>query len=222
MKICTKCKIEFPATTEFFFAEKKGKFGLRSKCKKCFMADAKKTKAKPEARQKAKEYGKDHYKNNKDKYAKRWQEYYAQNANHLKEKAREYGRNNLPRRREYDRERLKNPQYRLHSNISGAIIQSLSRYNGKNGAPWQSLVGYSLSDIKIHLEKQFKDGMTWENYGDWHIDHKIPQSVFNFTKPEHEDFKRCWSLKNLQPLWAKENISKGAKLNKHFQPSLLM
>ena len=62
--------------------------------------------------------------------------------------------------------------------------------------------------------------MIWGNYGDWHIDHKIPISAFNFTKPEHEDFKRCWALSNLQPLWAKDNISKNAKLEKHFQPSL--
>ena len=58
--------------------------------------------------------------------------------------------------------------------------------------------------------------------GEWHIDHIIPKSVFNFTKPEHEDFKRCWALKNLQPLWAEENISKFNKLDKHFQPTLAL
>lgn len=68
------------------------------------------------------------------------------------------------------------------------------------------------------------DGMTWGNYGinGWTIDHKIPISVFNFTSSDHEDFKRCWALSNLQPLWAYDNISKGAKLTKHFQPSLLI
>jgi 5-methylcytosine-specific restriction endonuclease McrA len=65
--------------------------------------------------------------------------------------------------------------------------------------------------------------MTWENYGsEWHLDHKIPLSVHNFTKPEHSDFKKAWSLKNLQPLWAEDNLKKNAKLNKPFQPSLLL
>lgn len=63
--------------------------------------------------------------------------------------------------------------------------------------------------------------MSWDNYGKWHIDHKTPKSVFNFTQAEHRDFKRCWALKNLQPMWAEDNHSKGAKLTNHFQPSLL-
>ena len=64
--------------------------------------------------------------------------------------------------------------------------------------------------------------MSWENYGDWHVDHKIPLKVFNFTEAEHVDFKKAWALKNLQPLWAKDNFEKNAKLTKHFQPSLLI
>ncbi|KKM21064.1 hypothetical protein LCGC14_1639160 [marine sediment metagenome] len=76
--------------------------------------------------------------------------------------------------------------------------------------------------FRTHLQKKFKPGMTWENYGkhSWEIDHIIPKSVFNYTKSEDPDFKRCWSLKNLQPMWGSENISKGVKLEKHFQPML--
>lgn len=58
--------------------------------------------------------------------------------------------------------------------------------------------------------------------GKIHIDHKIPLSAHNFTKPEHSDFKKAWALKNLQPMWAIDNMKKGAKLKKHFQPSLLL
>jgi len=50
----------------------------------------------------------------------------------------------------------------------------------------------------------------------------VVEGVFNFTNPDHMDFKKCWALKNLQPMWAKDNIIKGAKLDKHFQPSLLL
>lgn len=96
----------------------------------------------------------------------------------------------------------------------------LSLLKNKTGRKWESIAGYSLKKLKTHLEKQFKDGMTWENYGKWHIDHIIPISAFNFETAEDIDFKKCWALKNLQPLWAKENLSKNNKLSKPFQPSL--
>ena len=94
----------------------------------------------------------------------------------------------------------------------------------KNGRKWQELTGYSLDDLRRHIEKQFKKGMTWERFlaGEIHIDHKIPVSAFNFDSPDHIDFKRCWALKNLQPMWANDNQVKHAKLEKHFQPSLLL
>ena len=114
------------------------------------------------------------------------------------------------------------PKYRLNDSISASIRYVLK--SNKNGRHWETLVGYTLEQLIKHLEKQFKTGMTWENYGinGWHIDHKIPKSVFNFTKPEHRDFKRCWALSNLQPMWGVENISKSNKIAKHFQPSLLI
>ena len=120
----------------------------------------------------------------------------------------------------YAQERRKNPQHRLSCNISRGIAHSL--YSKKNGRHWEILVGYNIIQLIHHLEKQFQLGMTWENYGKWHIDHKIPIAVFNFEKPEDLDFKRCWELKNLQPLWAEENLQKKAKLSKPFQPSLLI
>jgi hypothetical protein len=82
-------------------------------------------------------------------------------------------------------------------------------------------VNYTLKDLKKYLEKSFLPGMSWENYGQWHVDHRVPLSVFNFEKPEDNDFKRCWALSNLQPLWSIENIKKNNKLDKHFQPSLV-
>jgi len=72
-----------------------------------------------------------------------------------------------------------------------------------------------------YLEKKFEEGMSWENYGkEWHIDHKLPISKFNFKTTDDPDFKICWSLKNLQPMWAKENMSKNNKLEKPLQMSL--
>ena len=158
-------------------------------------------------------------------YQRQWQE---ENKEHVAEYKREWWAKNkdiaTPKRREKDRERFKNnPRIRLYSAFSHLIRQSLrNKTNNKKGRSWESLVGYTIFDLKKHLEKQFTPGMSWENYGKWHVDHKIPVSVFNFTHPEHPDFKRCWELKNLQPLWAKENLKKGAKLEKHFQPRLAL
>lgn len=63
----------------------------------------------------------------------------------------------------------------------------------------------------IHLEKQFTEGMTWDNYGEWHVDHKKPMALFQFTSTDDEGFKECWKLENLQPLWGSDNLSKGTR-----------
>ena len=113
--------------------------------------------------------------------------------------------------------------YKLNENISRAIYRSLKRNNGnKNGRHWETLVGFTVKQLKKHLEKLFAVGMTWDNYGKlgWEIDHRIPISVHNFMNPEHRDFRRCWSLSNLQPLWGKKNREKHNKITAHFQPSL--
>lgn len=64
----------------------------------------------------------------------------------------------------------------------------------------------------LHLESLFTNGMSWQNYGEWHVDHKIPISSFDFESIECEEFKKCWSLNNLQPLWGIDNLSKGSKI----------
>jgi hypothetical protein len=71
-------------------------------------------------------------------------------------------------------------------------------------------VGYTLNELKLHLQNQFKDGMSWDNMGEWHIDHIFPISAFNFTKPEDPEFRQCWALDNLRPLWATDNLRKNA------------
>jgi len=75
-----------------------------------------------------------------------------------------------------------------------------------------NIVGYSVEDLQKHLETRFQSGMTWDNIGEWHIDHIIPESSFNYSSTADELFTQCWSLDNLQPLWAKDNLSKGSKL----------
>lgn len=112
------------------------------------------------------------------------------------------------------------PRNKIDSAISRGIHESIG--DKKAGRSWESLVGYTVDELMRHLEKLFLPGMTFDNYGKggWHIDHKVPKSVHNYTSPEHSDFKRCWGLKNLQPLWERDNLVKHAKLEAPFQPSL--
>jgi len=112
------------------------------------------------------------------------------------------------------------PQYRLNSNISWHIGYSLNGH--KNNRHWEDLVGFTRKQLMLHLEQQFTDGMPWENYGKggWAVDHIIPLAAFHYTDYTDPDFKRCWALSNLRPLWEKDNYKKRDTLIKPFQPSL--
>jgi 5-methylcytosine-specific restriction endonuclease McrA len=112
-----------------------------------------------------------------------------------------------------------NPIYRLSAAIRAGVTSSLS--SGKNRRRTFDLLGYSVAELRQHLERQFQSGMNWENYGLWHVDHIIPLSAHNFRTADDFDFKRAWALSNLRPLWARENQIKGKRLSRPFQPSLL-
>ena len=113
-----------------------------------------------------------------------------------------------------------NPKFNINDKMKRAINISLK--GNKNGRHWETLIGYTCNDLIKRLKKTMPQGYTWQDFmkGELHIDHKIPKSVFNFTKPEHIDFKRCWALENLQLLPARENLIKQDKLSKPFQPAL--
>ncbi len=110
------------------------------------------------------------------------------------------------------------PRGTIENRMRVNINQSLK--GGKDGRKWEELTGYSLDKLMSHLEKKFTQGMNWGNYGEWHIDHIIPNSAFNYSSPNDLDFKNCWALKNLRPLWAEENMSKGKILKVPHQPCL--
>lgn len=82
-----------------------------------------------------------------------------------------------------------------------------------HGKTVYEMLGYTAHDLIAHIEPQLNDGMTWENYGvkGWHLDHVYPVSLGDYDSPANTSFKNVWSLANLQPLWAAENIAKGAQ-----------
>lgn len=163
------------------------------------------------------EYHKLYQKINKLEIKKQRSEYYEKNKKDISLRVREYKRNNEEKVRESSnkcsRKRRENPIFRLSGNISNGIRSSLRLRNLiKNRNHWEDIVGYTIQDLKRHLEALFTEGMTWDNHGRWHIDHIIPVSFFKFKKIGDVEFKMCWRLKNLQPLWAVENLRKSNKI----------
>lgn len=108
------------------------------------------------------------------------------------------------------KKRASDPALRLHHSVSSQIRNSLA--GAKQGRKWETIVGYTLLDLQAHIERQFCGNMTWENYGKrWHIDHIVPRRYFTFTSPNDDGFKACWSLANLRPLDAVDNLRKGGR-----------
>ncbi len=152
--------------------------------------------------EKYKEMAKKCRKKNFIKYKERNKEWYKEHP--------EYNRNYLRKKRK------DNYHYKLRINISGLINQRLhSRLSSKNGKSTFSFLPYTVEQLKAHLEKQFDTWMNWENWGKgkgkWNIDHVRPDCKFDYKNVEDEEFQKCWALKNLQPLWAEENLRKGGR-----------
>ena len=128
-----------------------------------------------------------------------------------------YSKNGGSQAKYCSRSCLKKMQHkRYYSTIEGKLSTSMrvgikkGLIHKKEGRTFE-ILGYTKHDLKNHLESQFTEGMSFENYGEWHIDHIRPIASFNYDSTEHPDFKKCWALNNLQPLWAKDNMSKGNK-----------
>lgn len=163
-------------------------------------------------------------------------QYYQDNKEILDEKHKQWRKNNPDKIRQYRQNhrleindwnlkyKKKKRETNLHFNL--CCRMKVEIYNtlkcNKRGRHWESLVEYTSIELKKHLEKTMPKDYAWRDYleGKLHIDHIMPISAHNFTKPEHTDFKRCWALKNLQLLPAKENLIKNSKLSKPFQPAL--
>lgn len=100
----------------------------------------------------------------------------------------------------------------LRNRISRRLRHALSGRNlSKNWKDTFEVLGFTAETLKSHLESKFQPGMSWDNIGCWQIDHVTPDSWFNYNSMDDADFKKCWSLNNLQPMWADLNKSKGAR-----------
>ncbi len=130
------------------------------------------------------------------------------------ERGKEWARKNRDRRlaqaKAYNDKKRGTPRGHLEWSVRAAVKRSISKET-KSGRKTFDLLGYTVDELKSHLERQFQPGMSWENYGEWHIDHRVPLSSFKYDSPDCPEFKLAWAITNLQPLWWRDNLSKGAK-----------
>lgn len=240
-KTCITCLKE-KLITDFSFRKDCNKYCNSCKKCKCIIAKKyyKKNKEKVKAYQKEysvknkgkiKEKNKKYYKLNKEKilkknYKRRENNPSYQRSNYLKNRndrlayAQKYrAREDVKdRRNEMRKKRLKEDVcYRLSCRASSSIRKYLKKNKcNKNGDSFFKKVGYTVEDLKIHIESQFEDWMSWDNWGVykingkrvWNIDHVIPQHKFYYESMDDDQFKKCWALKNLRPLCALENIKR--------------
>ena len=197
-KICNKCEIE-KSIVEFNIYNKLKGYRINT-CKLC-----------------KNKYLKEYNTNTSELRSKNKKEYREKNSIIVKQQKKNYYNNNKEKIREYKRKwetdkRKNNLLFRIKQLVRSRIYKFIISTNGKLSKTNKTfdIVGCSPEFLKEHLEMNFKEGMTWENYGlyGWHIDHIIPLSS---AEDDDEIYKLC-HYTNLQPLWAKENLSKGDKI----------
>ncbi|KKL03882.1 hypothetical protein LCGC14_2621670 [marine sediment metagenome] len=168
-----------------------------------------------------KELRKKYYKENREKLIFKIKKFREENPLYCKKYQKNYRKNHRKQRNEYNRNKYNSDIiYKLTERLRGRIIKALKR-NSKS-AKTKQLIGCSITQLKEHLEKQFKNGMSWQNWGtgsngkdkiEWHIDHLKPCASFELSKPKEQ--LKCFNYTNLQPLWAYENLKKGKKCLKY-------
>jgi hypothetical protein len=236
-RVCSKCK-KYKLWEDYVFG--RGPGGHYSSCKNCQKLIKQKSRNKykeqsKEYRKNNKEKTKVYYEINREKIIKQKKEYYLKNKEVILEYHREYHQNNKENRKEYNKKnkekskkqqqkyylnnkerknkyrrtkRKTDIQYKLASNLRRRLHYAL-KGNYKVGSAVRDL-GCSCSELKEYLEKQFQEGMTWDNwkFNGWHIDHIKPLSKFDLTN--RQQFLEANNYTNLQPLWAEDNFKKGA------------
>ena len=154
---------------------------------------------------------KKYYEKNKEKYKEYQEKYRKEHKDEINKKHREYRKthkDNKEIKKKAEKRRLKNPLYRFKHITRNAISRSFSRCGKRKNTRTESILGCSIEDFRSYIESKFKDGMTFENYGQWHLDHIIPLASAN----TEEDIIKLCHYTNFQPLWKEENLKKGATM----------
>lgn len=235
-KYCGRCKVFKPLV--FFGNSSQTWDKLRPTCKECLK------QINIENKDKRTEYNKQYWEKTKEHQKEMHKIWVSKNQEHVKGKMKQWLENNKEYKKQTDKEyRIKNwekkkeqsrewkrkdyqdlktnperiqefIEYKIHKNTGRRIREILGQSKSNRCLEY---VGCSLEQFKKHIEEQFLEGMSWDNYGEdknksrvnaWHIDHKIPCKAFNLSN--ENEVKACFNYRNLRPLWATDNIIKGA------------
>jgi hypothetical protein len=195
-KICGQCNIEKHVDYYQISREKRGN-KVKNICKECTSENRKTIEFKEKSKlfkSRSPEYKKEYRKDNL-KYKEQQLAY--SKSDKRKNKLSEWNK------KQYDN----NPKYKLICLLRNRLFYILKDKRFSKNKKTLEILGDSIENVKKFIEDQFIEGMTWENHGEWHIDHKKPLSS---AQTEEEIYKLC-HYSNLQPLWAFDNLSKGSK-----------
>lgn len=214
MKICTRCNLK--KIKSEFAKRTRNKDGLSCWCKNC-VSDHGKIKY-LENQEKRKEKTRQWRLNNPEKAKEYKLKYNIEKSGDNKIRDKAYKIKHKDRIREYNKirfkeKRLTDIEFKIKSALRSRTSKAIKSKNGTKSYKTMDLIGCSILKLKEHLESQFVDGMSWDNYSHqgWNIDHIKPCASFDLTDVEEQ--KKCFHYTNLQPLWAVDNYKKGKKLN---------
>jgi len=230
------CGRYLPATEEHFYFRRSSKNGKKYPSPYCLTCEREKAAAgrrakwaDPEGREAIKAQNKA-YRSKPERVEigkRRGREYYESHSEETKERVRAYRKvpeNRLRRnalwRNRYALERAErraafrdryrsDPEFRLRGNIRARVWEALRAVGGSKDSSVLKVLPYSLEELKWHIESQFEEGMSWDVPGSFNIDHVVPQSMFSYSSLNDPDFRLCWSLDNLRPLYPGRNFSEG-------------
>jgi len=227
MKECSKCKVEKELSE--FNKSRRNKSGLRAECRPCQnVANKAYYNSNPDRDREYYEknkaditiYKKQWRSKNKEVLAVKSKAYREERKEKIREDNRNYRLNNKEKRNAYERRRRAEcAEYRTITNMRTRMNKVLA--GTSKHAPTRKLLGCSLEHFHFHIESQFTEGMSWDNYGldGWVYDHI--QACSNFNQKDPEQQKICWHYTNYQPMWNQDNCSKRDEVVAEHQVNLL-
>ena len=213
VRVCKGCQQALPATLVYYPPHTMGKYGLFTHCKPCKKINDAKLRDRKDQKERQKVW-RDANKAKIKAYNIAYRAAGYKSTDHVKswtqanpDRARVLVERIVAARRA-------KPWHVLKTRMSARLRLALAGAGGKANRATEELVGYGAKELAAHLERQFTKGMTWEKFmaGEIHIDHIIPVSSFKAACIDSSEFRACWALSNLRPLWAADNRAKSDKI----------
>jgi hypothetical protein len=158
-----------------------------------------------ENKEKIRQYVIDH-REDRQKYNREYEQKHHQARSEYRKKYRLENKNKI---NNYFRIRRKTDiKFRICDALRSGFYKAIKFSLTKKSDHTMNIIGCTINELKIHIESKFQNGMSWDNYGKWHMDHIKPCAAFDLSNPEEQ--KKCFHYTNLQPLWAKDNMHKSS------------